>query len=448
MAEISYERAVAYIDSIPRFTKKNDGKNTRELLRRLGNPDQGLPIIHVAGTNGKGSVCAMLESIYRTSGLRMGLFTSPHLVRLLERFQIDRREVSEEAFLQAFGQVMDKVHEMQREGLPHPTYFEILFVIGMILFRMAEVDLLLLETGLGGRLDATNVVDPILSVITSISLDHMEYLGSTIPEIAFEKAGIIKPGVPVVYDGGNAEASEVIEKRARELGSPAFPFWHENAEITSCTDRSIRFTLKIPGEETAQFQLEVPFLAEYQVQNASLAVTAALALRDRIPVSRDTILEGIRTARWSGRMEVFEGSVVIDGAHNEDGIRQFLRTVKRISGNMAVSLLFAALKDKDVKGMVREICRQIHFDSVVTVTVDTPRAVPARELAELFSKEGEERVYFRESAPEGLRLALSLRPEGGLLFCAGSLYLAGELQAEFERRKAAEDRFGGKDDQL
>ena len=204
---MTYEEAEAYINSVPKFTSKNKPENTLELIRRIGHPERKMKVIHVAGTNGKGSVCAFLSSMMTAGGKRCGLFTSPHLVKMNERFQINNIPVSDEIFLGAYDKVMKIVKEMQEDGFYHPAYFELLFAIGMVIFEEEGVEYLVLETGLGGRLDATNIVEhPIVTVITSISLDHTEILGDTIEEIAGEKAGIIKLRVPVVYDGREKRA--------------------------------------------------------------------------------------------------------------------------------------------------------------------------------------------------------------------------------------------------
>ena len=198
---MTYEEAEAYINSVPKFTSKNKPENTKELICRIGHPERKMKVVHVAGTNGKGSVCAFLSTMLAAGGKRCGLFTSPHLVKINERFQINNIPVSDEIFLRAYDKVMKIVKEMQDDGFYHPAYFELLFAIGMVIFEEEGVEYLVLETGLGGRLDATNIVEhPIVTVITSISLDHTEILGDTIEEIAGEKAGIIKQGVPVVYD--------------------------------------------------------------------------------------------------------------------------------------------------------------------------------------------------------------------------------------------------------
>ena len=220
---MNYREIVDYIEEIPKFTSKNPLDHTKALLKCLGDPQNQMQVIHVAGTNGKGSVCAYLDSMLRAGGYKVGLFTSPHLVKINERFKINGEMISDERFVKAFEEVQKIIKKAQEDGLDHPSYFETLFLMGMVVFKEADVDYVVLETGLGGRLDATNTVDhPLACIITSISLDHVEYLGDTIGKIAGEKAGIIKPQVPVIYDGHQPEASEVIEKRANELGSPAF----------------------------------------------------------------------------------------------------------------------------------------------------------------------------------------------------------------------------------
>ncbi len=219
---MTYEEAEAYINSVPKFTSKNKPENTQELICRIGHPERKMKVVHVAGTNGKGSVCAFLSTMLAAGGKRCGLFTSPHLVKINERFQINNIPVSDEIFLRAYDKVMKIVKEMQDDGFYHPAYFELLFAIGMVIFEEEGVEYLVLETGLGGRLDATNIVEhPIVTVITSISLDHTEILGDTIEEIAGEKAGIIKQGVPVVYDGREKRAEKVICKKAEEQNARA-----------------------------------------------------------------------------------------------------------------------------------------------------------------------------------------------------------------------------------
>lgn len=435
MRTFTYRDAVEYISGIPKFTKKNEPANTVELLRRLGHPERQLRVVHVAGTNGKGSVCAFLESVFRNAGCRTGMFTSPHLVRINERFQVNRKPVSDADFLEAFRHVMAAAEEMEKDGYAHPTYFETLFAVGMWYFSRQKIDLLLCETGLGGRLDATNTIEkPILSVITSISMDHTEYLGDTIPEIAGEKAGIIKRGIPVVYDASCAQAAEVIRERARLMDSPSEYRSPAMTVITGRTQKSVIFSLERPP--FGGIPVTVPFAADYQAANASLAMIAADVIRQREtglmqehPVSIRQITEGIARTRWSGRMEEILPDVILDGAHNEDGIRQFLKTAERISQSRKVSLLFSAVADKNWKEMIRSLCRSIPLQSVTAASVGGKRGIGADELAREFELHTDCPVYARQDAKEAFRLARSVQGDSVLL-CCGSLYLAGEIEAE------------------
>ena len=428
----TYEEANAYIADVSRFAKKNGLDNTYELLGRLGHPEESFRVIHVAGTNGKGSVCAFLAGIAQEAGFRTGLFTSPHLVRINERFQINRLEVDDDTFTAAFCRVMEAINEMKMDGFPHPTYFEILFAVGMVIFRDAGIDVLVMETGLGGRLDATNTVArPIMCVITSISLDHTQYLGDTVEKIAAEKAGIIKTGVPVVYDGSDRRAEKVILEKAAAMQAPAVPVYPQMARITGRDDKGIAFVLN--NKYYDYVPVRVPFIADYQVMNCSIAMTAfryasgkgLLGEKGRL-TGNAGIRRAVSEVRWSGRMEMVLPGVVIDGAHNEDGVARFVETVGKISATNQVSLLFAAVSDKNYEKMIREICEGAAFSSVVVTQVDDRRRMDADVLAELFRRFTKAPVYVKKNVPEAFSLALELKQEG-ILFCCGSLYLAGEI---------------------
>ncbi len=428
----SYEDAVSYINDVPKFTSKTSLAHTEKILAAMGHPEKNLRVLHVAGTNGKGSVCADLDAMLRAAGYHVGLFTSPHLVRINERFRIDGREVSDKAFLEAFQTVMQASQQvMHEEGEAHPTYFEILFLMGIRLFSRAAVDFVILEVGMGGRLDATNVIRrPLISVITSVSLDHMQYLGGTIPEIAGEKAGIIKPGVPVVYDAGRPEVSLVIEEKARQEGSPAYPLSPDRIRILEMTEDGTVFSLRT--ERTADFRkgeaesvLRIPQIAPYQVRNAALAWYVLQILRDVIPAEQVALEKGLAAVSWPCRMQKAEPGVYIDGAHNPDGIACFLEAAEYFHRGKEITLLFSAVRDKDYGKMAEELA-SLHPERVVTTRIHDARAVSEEELAELFRREGCPEVYPEREPEDAYRLAKKLRGDG-ILFCVGSLYLAGEL---------------------
>ena len=425
---MNYEEAVAYIEETPKFTKKNSLDHTRECLRRLGNPEKKFKVIHVAGTNGKGSTCAFLTSILREAGYSCGLFTSPHLVRINERFQINEINIDDDTFLAAFEKVKALADELVAEGSYHPTYFEMLFLMGMVIFADAGVDYVTLETGLGGRLDATTAVeDPVACVITSISLDHMQYLGDTVSKIAGEKAGIIVPNVPVIYDGNDPDAAKVIEKRAKELGSPAYKVVQSDARVLGNNKDGIDFSLK--DEYYGDTSFHIPFIAWYQVMNASLSLTTMEVLRNVIPVTMEQMQEGLKNTRWQGRMETILPGVIVDGAHNEDGVRRFVETAERFQDEYPLTLLFSAVNDKDYQDMIHTICQKIRFRKVVTTEVGGYREVPSAELAEIFQKEGCKDVANSDSIQEAFYMASEAKGEDGMLFCVGSLYLVGEIKA-------------------
>lgn len=427
-----YEEAVHYIEEVPKFTKKTTLAHTRKILECLGSPEKELQVIHVAGTNGKGSVCAYLNSMLTEGGYVCGLFTSPHLIRINERFMISGEPVDDRTFLDAFQKVMEASRRIMEEGESHPTYFEILFLMGMVIFRERKVDYVILETGLGGRLDATNVVEnPLACIITSISRDHTEYLGDTIAEIAGEKAGIIKPGIPVVYDGHRREAAGVIAERARELESPAWALTEDMYTLKKRTRAGIRFSFH--GSGGTEAELEIPSVAEYQMMNASLAYFTMKKLEDIHGISEEKLIKGIRNTSWPCRMETVMDGVIIDGAHNEDGVAQFVETARCIREEGEITILFSAVADKRYPDMIREIAEGIHPDRVITTEISGSREVSAKRLAELFRKNGCGDVSAEPEVRKAFEQAYKAKA-GGLLFCVGSLYLAGELKDWIARR--------------
>ena len=411
---------------------KHPPEHTRELLSRLGNPQEGIKIIHVAGTNGKGSVCAYLNAMLLAGGKKTGLFTSPHLVRINERFQINGEDVSDEQFLDAFLKVEKAAKEYEAEGEGPPSYFETLFLMGMLIFKEAGVEYLVMETGLGGRLDATNVVEkPLACIITSISRDHTEYLGDTLEAIAGEKAGIIKAGVPVIYDASQPGPASVIAAKAKEMGSPAWPMEPSFYEMKTQSREGIAFTFAYPGGEKAE--LAIPYVAKYQMMNASLAFYTMHILQDVHDIPKNVLAEGLSKIKWPCRMEMAAPGVIIDGAHNEDGIAQFVSTAGYFAKENEITILFTAVADKHYHEMIGEICEGIHPSHVVATQIDGSRVVPAEVLAEDFRKAGCTDVCAEPEIGAAYEKALG-KKGSGMLFCVGSLYLAGELKAYLAKR--------------
>ncbi|MCI9098439.1 MAG: bifunctional folylpolyglutamate synthase/dihydrofolate synthase [Lachnospiraceae bacterium] len=427
---MNYTQAVAYINETPKFTTKNSLEHTKECLRRLGNPQDSFQVIHVAGTNGKGSVCAYLASVLREGGYGCGLFTSPHLVKINERFQIDEVPVEDELFLRAFEKVKHLADELTAQGSYHPTYFEMLFLMGMCIFQEAGVSYVVLETGLGGRLDATNAIEnPLACVITSISMDHIQYLGDTVEAIAGEKAGIIKKAIPVIYDANRHETAQVIEETAQRVGAPAYPVRREDFEIREITSSGIEFSYgKTDGR---QQEYSIPFIARYQVMNSALALKTLEVLREQqdfTALTDSQVKAGIGGTRWQGRMETIQPGVIVDGAHNEDGVANFIETAVYFRDKYRIVLLFSAVDDKDYPHMIRRICSELRPAQVVTATIQEERAVDAQVLAQEFRKNGCTCVQAENSVKEAFQQAAELRGDG-LLFCIGSLYLIGEIKS-------------------
>lgn len=423
----AYETAEAYIYNIPKFTKKNGLENTKKLLLALGSPAINKKIIHVAGTNGKGSVCAYLNSFLLADGKRTGMFTSPHLITMNERIRINGQVVTKEEFLSGYNKVKTLIEELP-EGLEHPTFFEMLFLIAMCIFERQNVEYVILETGLGGRLDATNIVPaPKLTVITKIGLDHCEYLGGTKQEIAGEKAGILKEGVPVVYLKKYRDTAEVIEKKAEEMCCPMEGLEESSFYIENFKNKSIDFSYKSRYYDYITFT--VPTCGFYQVENVSLALRAYECLREKELISMERLRQAVRHTRWEGRMEEIEKGIYVDGAHNEDGIRAFLDTVGHIPCIGKRILLFSVVSDKDYKRMIKALTDVRLFEKIVVVCMEEQRALPLEQLKESFLSCREVGISFFPTVEEGMVHALSEKNKEDIVFVAGSLYLVGDVKS-------------------
>ena len=426
----TYEEIINEIEEIPKFTTKHPLPHTREFLRRLGNPQEQFKVIHVAGSNGKGSVCACIASILEKSGKRTGLFTSPHLADLEERFVTDGKQCTREEFVQAVEEVRVVVEQMEQEGIPHPSYFEYLFAVGMVIFHKKNVEYAVLETGLGGRLDATNVVEhPILTIITSISLEHTEILGDTIEKIAGEKAGILKSGVPVVYDASDSVAAEVIRQQAEKLNCRMFPIYPEKIKILLNTGKKIDFSYESRYDVT---KVQIPFGAPYQAQNAAVALMAVNCLQETEHISSEAIREGMRKVQWKGRMQEVSENIYFDGAHNADGIRCFLQAVREIAKEPAI-LLFSMVREKDYARAVQELLQEGNWEHIFVTTISDARGISCGKLKQVFEQEAlaaNQKIQITEIDDVGKAFAeaVKARKKGQKLFCAGSLYLIGELE--------------------
>jgi len=446
-----WEKAETFINDIPRFTKKNTLQNTRGWYESLGCPGSSAKVIHVAGTNGKGSVCNYLGHLLTADGLKVGMFTSPHLISMNERIMINGEIIDKTCFLKAYDRMRESIdNEMGIVNLNrkddqnkrpdryddvrlfHPTFFEFLFLLAMLVFEEKKVEVIILETGLGGRLDATNIFhEPWLTIITEIGLDHMMYLGDTISQMAGEKAGIIKPGVPVVFADRCRETTDVILQRARELQAPYYAVGPEDGIIQKIRNKSIDFSYKSSYYDYVTFTL--PTKALYQVENAALALRGYELLMGE---AWDTQKAGevLAVTNWAGRMEEIRSDVYVDGAHNEDGIRAFLETVCRMKDDKKNTLVFSAVQDKAYEKMIDSVVQAGIFDRFVVVHMPQERSVSQSELQRIFGKYENLEVFFAESIDAALTASVGQKKMDERVYIAGSLYLVGYVLAALGRK--------------
>ena len=433
---MTYREAVRYIEKIPKFTKKHSLEHTKEFLRRLGNPALDRKIVHVAGTNGKGSVCAYLQAILMAEEKRVGFFTSPHLVSVNERIRVNHVPVDDARFTEVFHEVRKAAEEMEREGWGHPSYFEFLFGMGMKAFAGTDVEYIVLETGLGGRLDATNSVErPLLTVITSISLDHTEILGDTIEQIAAEKAEIIKRGIPVFFDGSCPAASEVIRRIAFEKGAPCREISNHAYEIQEVTRKYIAFSRVNAYDKDVM--IHVPMCGCYQAMNAEIALCAVEYLLEGEQIHEERWQEALASLRWEGRMERVALHLVVDGAHNPGAVEAFVESMKALGADSQDGsvVLFSAVSDKNYEQMIECLCSNLDVNAFVVTEVEDARRVPAEELRRVFQKYTKKKVVCEADVCEALRAAEAQRTADGDVYCLGSLYLAGMVKTAMRQKK-------------
>lgn len=425
----TYEEAVAYLLDIPKFAKKNTMGDTKTFLKILNLPLQHKKIVHVAGTNGKGSVCCYLNNILNCAGKTTGLFTSPHLVDIRERFKINGEMVSKEAFFEAFlvvyNGVMSKTTDVLKEY--HPTFFEFLFFMAMILFKEENIEYILLETGLGGNLDATNSLeDKELTIITQIGLDHTEYLGNTIEEIAGQKAGILRKNTKVLYFENYEAFSPVIENKAKSIGAILCPVGKKVYKDVKFRNKNIDFSYN--SRYYDYIAITVSGIAMYQVENVSMALMAAeeLLKKEEMP-DKEALQSVLESTVWQGRMEEALPDVFLDGAHNENGICAFLDSIKQL-GQSPKSLLFTMVSDKDYKHIIQRIVDSGLFEKIVITQLDNSRALNVQEIMHQFIECGRKEIVVIDNVEHAFKKLLDEKKSTEQVFVAGSLYLVGRIK--------------------
>ncbi len=425
----TYEQAVDYLYRVPFFTSKNTLEDTKQFLHKLGNPDTKMHIIHVAGTNGKGSVCAYLSSILGEAGKKVAMFTSPHLVDIRERFTINGEMINKNTFLDAFLLIYNDLEwdKLEKGGGYHPTFFEYLFLMAMVIFSKEDLDYCILETGLGGRLDATNAVSTKeLSIITRISVDHEEYLGSTVAEIAREKAGIMMKRVPLVFEDADVTVTKELVEHAKALDIQIFPMSKYDYVNLKFNKKTIDFSIE--SRYYGYIKLSLHTIANYQVENAALAVRAIEVLDQGRTITQDQIREGIQNCFWPGRMEEILPQVYVDGAHNADGIRAFGESVSRDGHAGKRKLLFSAVQDKDYDRMLSEVIEMDLFQNIVITHMHSSRGASVADIENIIRRYPGCAYTIANDVGTALHKLMAGQKAGERIYIAGSLYLVGEIK--------------------
>lgn len=430
---MDYRQAEEYINHIQKFTTKNTLEHTRMYLEALGNPGAGSRIIHVAGTNGKGSTCNYLRALLMAQGFHVGMFTSPHLLTMRERIRLDDGMIGEREFTACFQAVYEqtRLHEGQDDWY-HPTYFEFLFLMAMVYYGEKRPDYIILETGMGGRLDATNVVDaPVMTIITQIGLDHQQYLGDTKQQIAWEKVGIVKKGAPLIYAKREEETAKILENKAEKLHVQAYPVDKTVFNQINISDKGIDFCYNSRYYNNVTITLSTHAL--YQAENVSLALRAyELLCRDEL-MDAEALVRVLAQTCWAGRMEQLMPGVFLDGAHNVDGIEAFLESVAKIPVGGRRLLVFAVVSDKAYDEMITRLTQSGLFDEYMIADLQEKRGMSAERIAACFSQRSVCPVSVRNTVREALDTALTRRGKSDMVYIVGSLYLVGEIKASFSR---------------
>lgn len=424
---MNYEDAVFYIENGSVSTEKPGLKRMEQLLEKLGNPHKNLKVIHIAGTNGKGSSCSMISNILIEEGYKVGLYTSPHLDKYNERFMINNVCISDEKFVYYTLKIKSICDEMTKCEYGRPTVFEILTALGFCYFNNENVDFVVLEVGLGGRFDATNVVEkPVVCGITSISFDHTAYLGNTLSEISFEKSGIIKKDCPVVLYSQSDEVYNVVKNIAFDRNAPFY--YTEDIGINIKSENIEGTVFSVKNEYCDYENIKLNLLGEYQPYNCVFVLTICKALKDRgIKLSYENIIKGLENTKWNGRMEICSENplIIIDGAHNAGGIDMLSKSIKRYFENKSITLVLGVLGDKEYKKMIELIMPVV--DKVVITEPESIRKLNIEKLSETLS--GYNKSVFKEkSIKKAVELAKSITEENGVIICSGSLYMVGEIR--------------------
>ena len=432
---MTYEEALAYLEDTSSFGIKPGLERIQALMQALGNPERDYKIIHVTGTNGKGSVTTYISYALFTSGLRVGRFTSPHLESYTERIEINDVQISKDAFGELISRVRQGVEQIIADGVEAPTQFEILTAAAFLFFKEQGVDYAVIEAGLGGLLDSTNVVKPIVSVITNVTLDHQAYCGDTVEEIAKHKAGIIKEGIPVVTAAQGGPLG-VIEEAAKEKHAPLYIF-NRKFGIDSRSVVPGGQIMTISAVDAAPAMLFTTMAGVHQSVNLACALQAVrLIMEQDDAISEETMREGFARATWAGRFEIkkaLDRTFIFDGAHNVAGAESFNMTYQELFEDKPKTIVMAILSDKDENGIIREVVKP--KDTVIAVAAPTPRTEIPEQLVENVRQCVKQVVaQTEESVSDALELALRSTQAGDNIVVCGSLYILGEARSWLQDR--------------
>ncbi|MQR95400.1 bifunctional folylpolyglutamate synthase/dihydrofolate synthase [Fictibacillus phosphorivorans] len=427
----SYKEALEWIHSLLKFGIKPGLKRVEWLLERTGSPEKKIMCIHIAGTNGKGSTVEFIRSIMNEAGYSVGTFTSPYLISFNERVSLNRIPISDDELLHYARIVRPYVEEVSLTELGSPTEFEVITVISLLYFADKQPDIVVYETGLGGLYDSTNVITPILSLITNIGFDHMGILGDTLKEIAFQKAGIIKKDVPVITTADQKEAREVIEHKAKEMHAENYFLDHDFSVVHKESTNSGESFFYTDISDKKEINFEIAMKGTHQIKNAGLAVAAVkfLTRSRRFEISLSKLEDGLRKANWAGRFEKVSHSpdIILDGAHNEQGIAALKETLINHYGSKRIFLLFAALEDKAYATMMKDLLSVV-YEACFT-TFDFPRAASAEQL---LKESPLENSYSISSWSDALQHLKDQLQQDDVLIITGSLYFISEIRKTFQ----------------
>lgn len=427
---MNYQEALDYLRNLTTFGMNFGLDRILKLLELLGNPHKKLKVIHIGGTNGKGSTAIMLNTILAESGYKMGLFTSPHIHSYRERFRINGELISYEDVANLINKIKPLLEQMVQEGFEHPTEFEVNTAMAFEYFAGENVDVLVLETGLGGEIDSTNVVDePLLSIITNVAMDHMDYLGDSIKEIATVKSGIIKKNRPIITGSENEEALEVIAYKSKENGSPLYVIGKDFTYRTVTADQ-VGSTFDITGLRKTYPGLYIPLLGEHQGKNLAVVICAMEILQELgyTKIIEETIINGLKKIVWNARLEIFSKNplVLIDVAHNVDGIITLKNALENIFSDKSLTLLIGMLADKEREKVI-EIIAPLAKNIIVTKPL-SPRAGNWEEIKKLADRYCSS-VLLEHDIDKALKKALTkLDIQQDMLVITGSFYMVSEAR--------------------